>query len=70
MSEYQEILKKVSDPMYVCIKPEGKAAHPDWYGIGCNPAPDKGSERYNRQLNAYIKDIYGVEPDAWHGNER
>ncbi len=60
MSEYQEIRDRVTGLGYVALKQEGAPAHPDWYGIGCNPADDKGSDRYNRQLDAYIKHIYGV----------
>ena len=58
---YTEAREHVLHWDYVALKKEGGACHPDWYGIGCNPAPDKGSERYNRQLDAYIKDVYGVE---------
>jgi hypothetical protein len=60
---YQEAKERVTHWDYVALKREGAPCHPDWYGIGCNPASDRGSERYNKQLNAYIKNIYGVSPD-------
>ena len=57
---YEEIKAKVTSILYVPVKKEGAAAHPDWYGIGCNPStmdPDK----YARQLDLYIADVYGVK---------
>ncbi len=63
MDKYQNILKKVTSFMYIPHKREGGPCHPDFYGIGCNPT-DSTTDRYKRQLDAYIKDIYGVSPDG------
>lgn len=47
--------------MLMALKKEGAPAHPDFYGIGCNPASESMSdERYLTQLQAY-KDKVGGE---------
>ena len=56
---YEEAKKKVTRFDYVPCKREGSPCHPDFYGIGCNPT-DSTTNQYHQQLDAYIKDIYGV----------
>ena len=58
---YEEAREQVTSFTYLPCKREGGPCHPDFYGIGCNPQ-DSTTEWYERQLNAYIKDIYGVSP--------
>ncbi len=43
----------------VGLKTEGAPAHPDYWGIGCNPFTGT-DEQYLRQLQAYA-DYHGID---------
>lgn len=42
----------------MALKKEGAPAHPDYWGIGCNPAPESMSDdQYLKQLQAYKDEV-------------
>ena len=62
---YQEARKKVTSWDYVALKCEGEPMHPDFAGVGSSFGKygHEGEEFYERQLNAYIKRFYHVDPN-------